>query len=160
MVVLEIVKGDLLNSKPATGIWYIAQQCNCNTKKSRGLSEVISKRWKYADLYRTRQGSGTPGTIVIMEPPHDGPTVLCLMAQWGPSKPGSYSSHYPQTYNDTYVDRKEWFLACLKAMDDLIPPNEVVNIPFQIGCGLAGGKWPEYLKMLESCQTQVRIWQL
>lgn len=167
MVVVETIRGDVLRSKPASGKWFIAQQCNCNTRKPHGLSDTIAKRWPYADPYGTRGGGpDTPGTIVVMEPPNpcrandDAPTVLCLMAQWGPSKPGAYSHVYPRTYQDTYSNRKKWFAECLTVLDDLIPPDQTVNIPFQIGCGLAGGKWTEYLDMLESCQTRIRIWQL
>lgn len=163
MVVIEIIKGNLLDSARVEGEWYIAQQCNCNTKKPHGLSETISKQWPYADPYQTRIGGpDTPGTVVTMKPADrdDGPIVLCLMAQWGPSKPGSFSRYYPNTYKDTRDNRKEWFRECLEVLDDMIPSDEVVNMPFQIGCGLAGGKWPDYLEMLKSCKTHIRIWQL
>jgi len=164
MVIIATVRGDLLNSKPISGHWYIAQQCNCNTKTPYGLSDAIAKKWRYANPYNNRRSQpDIPGSVVILEPPADpatGPTVLCLMAQWGPSKPRAYSNRYPRTYEDTYDNRKRWFQDCLERLDDEIPDSEVVCFPYQIGCGLAGGKWTEYQKMLEDCQTQVIIYQL
>lgn len=160
MVIIANVRGDLLDSKPISGQWYIAQQTNCNTKKPYGLSDAIAKKWSYANPYGNPPD--TPGSVVILEPPAGrvGPIVLCLMAQWGPSKPNAYSNRYPRTYIDSYDNRKQWFRECLSCLDDEIPESEAVCFPFQIGCGLAGGKWLDYQKMLEDCRTQVIIYQL
>jgi len=143
MVVVEIVKGNLLHSNYKSDKWYIAQQCNCNTVKPHGLSQTIADKWSYGDPYRTRgKEPDVPGTIVFLNPntdKPDSPTILCLMAQWGPSKPGRFSKHYPKTYKDTYSDRRQWFQECLDVMDQEIPSDQIVNFPYQIGCGLAGG---------------------
>jgi len=163
MVIIATVRGDLLDSKPISGQWYIAQQTNCNTKTPHGLSDAIAKKWSYANPYGNRGSQpDTPGSVVILEPPvgRVGPTVLCLMAQWSPSKPNAYSNRYPRTYKDSYDNRKQWFRECLSCLDDEIPDSEVVCFPYQIGCGLAGGKWADYQNMLEDCQTQVIIYQL
>jgi NCAIR mutase (PurE)-related protein len=36
----------------------------------------------------------------------------------------------------------------------------VVAIPYGIGCGLAGGVWSDYEKMLNNCSTQVVIYRV
>ena len=33
-------------------------------------------------------------------------------------------------------------------------------MPYGIGCGLAGGKWCEYKKMIEECKTKIVIYKL
>lgn len=164
MVVIETVKGDLLLSKKPGQKWYIAQQSNCNSRKPHGLSQSIVDKWSYANPYGTRgKEPDVPGTVIFMEPSVEDsnlPIVLCLMAQWGPSKPGAYSHRYPRTYRDTKENRKEWFRTCLVALDQNIPADQIVNVPYCIGCGLAGGNWNDYKKMLQDCKTQFRIWQL
>ena len=104
MVIIDTIKGDLLNSKKS----YICQQCNCHTIKAHGLSKYISDKYFWGDLYQTRPKKSAnstthpdePGTIIELEHPTDPSkfhTVLCFMAQWCPGKPKAY-----QRYSTTY----------------------------------------------------------
>ena len=165
MVIIKILKGDLLNAKET----YICQQCNCVTIKSHGLSKYISDKYNWANPYKIRPKKSEnttsqpdePGTIVSLEHPdipEKYPIILCLMGQWCPGKPGIYNKYYPNKYDDTYKNRKKWFQECLDILDE--HNYETVAIPYGIGCGLAGGKWNEYKKMLEECNTKIVIYQL
>ena len=71
--------------------------------------------------------------------------------------PGSCSSRaVPQQESggtptvDDASQRLQWFFACLDAISD-IPDLTSVAFPYTIGCGLAGGHWPDYERALEDC---------
>lgn len=161
-MILEEKKGDLLDATEA----FIAQQCNCVTVKSHGLSAAIAKRWPWADVYAKRKPRSAntaltpdiPGTIEIIKGPDD-LSVVCMFAQWTPGKPGAWTDKYPKTYTDiTATQRTEWFRQCLKAMDEEI--DSPVAVPYQIGCGLAGGNWNTYKAMLQEAKTEFVIYRL
>ena len=166
MVIIDEVAGDLLNAKEP----YIAQQCNCVTVKPHGLSQSIAKKWSYGDAYsgRSKKSNNTatdpdePGSVVIAEPPEgcSGPILLQMMAQWCPSKPGAYNRYYPTTYVDSKENRRKWFKDCLQALDETLDPDSVVAMPDHIGCGLAGGNWTEYKKMLSDCSTKIKLYKI
>ena len=165
MVIIDTIKGDLLDAKET----YICQQCNCNTIKSHGLSKSISDRYSWANPYNIRPKKSNnsttdpdePGTIIELEHPYEPnkfPIFLCFMGQWLPGKPYVFKKYYPNTYNDTYENRKQWFQNCLDILDE--NKYNKVAVPYMIGCGLAGGKWTEYKKMLEDCHTKIVIYKL
>lgn len=164
MVIVSEVRGNLLDAKEK----YIAQQCNCVTVRPHGLSKSIAERWSHGDVYsgrsaksrNTAQEPDTPGTVVITEGGPKEPVLLHLMAQWTPSKPGGYNRYYPSTYRDTSANRKAWFKECLDALEEHIPREEIIAVPFRIGCGLAGGNWTEYRKMLEDAQCKIKLYRL
>ena len=160
MVIIDIINGDILDAKES----YICHQCNCVTKTSYGLSKSISNKYTWADVYKTRsknkQPPDEPGTIIEFEHPTDPNKfhkVICFISQIAPKKPKTYKNLYLNTYNDTYQNRKNWFQDCLSILDE--NNYETVAIPYGIGCGLAGGKWNEYIKMLEECRTKIVLYK-
>lgn len=164
MVIITEIRGNLLDAKER----YIAQQCNCVTVRPHGLSKSIAERWSHGDVYSARsarsrntaQEPDAPGSVVITEGAPDEPVLLHMMAQWTPSKPCSYSRYYPATYKDTVENRQAWFLQCLQALEEHVPHDETIAMPFRIGCGLAGGNWTEYRKMLEDTSCKVKLYRL
>lgn len=164
MVIISEIRGDLLDAKER----YIAQQCNCVTVRPHGLSKSIADRWSHGDVYagrsarsrNTAQKPDVPGSVVITENGPNEPILLHMMAQWTPSKPCSYSKYYPSTYKDTIVNRKIWFQECLHALEEHVPSDEYIAMPFRIGCGLAGGNWIEYRKMLEDTTCKIVLYRL
>lgn len=96
-----------------------------------------------------------PGTIQVDK--SDDKTVIHLFGQWLPGKPGK-PYNYPTTYSDTYSDRILFFKNCLKELDNL--ELDTVAMPYQIGCGLAGGNWDIYRKLLEDCKTKIILYKL
>lgn len=144
MPILKIIKGDLLDAEE----YHIAQQCNCVTVKSHGLSKVIANKWPEADVYAKRQqldsrncaiNRSEPGTV---EKCHlDDKIILCMFAQYCPGKVGWCSRVYDS--DETAKDRQRWFSECLDIIDD-DETISVVAMPYGIGCGLAGGNWQKY----------------
>lgn len=158
---MKVIKENILNSTEK----YILQQCNCLTVKSHGLSKTLSDKWKWADAYSNRKSLNNrnlaiesdrdiPGTIKILYSEDNDKAVICMFAQWAPSLPQKYKS-YPNSEIDTYKNRKKWFNKCLDQIKDL--DIDALAIPWNIGCGLAGGNWQEYMKMLEEFEEKSGI---
>ncbi len=137
---LSIKHADLLDATED----YICHQCNCVTTTPYGLSAQIFQKFPYANIYAQRTlnpGSknfarpdtqSAPGTIDVIG------NVINLYAQYGPGKPNGF--------NDSIEQRKTWFKNCLNQIGALKPKS--VAVPYNIGCGLAGGVWSEYETML------------
>jgi O-acetyl-ADP-ribose deacetylase (regulator of RNase III) len=162
----KVIKGDLLDAKEK----FICQQCNCVTMLSHGLSAAIAKRYPWADVYahrkrRTRNCTSEPsipGTILIVECGDRG--VINFMAQYFPGAHGynQHGQHYSAlglTGSDNHGDRIGFFQQCLDKLDAL-NLVEAVAMPMYIGCGLAGGNWAVYSKMLEACTTRIVLYHL
>lgn len=165
MPIVKTVNGSLLDSKEP----YIAQQCNCCTVKPRGLSATISKQLPWADVYSKRNAirgrkainKSKPGTIQIDSDPANRSIykVIHMFAQYAPGKPGRYQSYYPSEYDDDTTDREMWFSDCLKVIDEATDISTVA-MPYLIGCGLAGGSWKTYEKMLQKAKTDIVLYKL
>lgn len=126
---IKTVEGDLLDATED----YVCHQCNCITKKGKGLSKVLFDKWPEANIYKDRDGKDTVGQIVVKG------QVINMLAQIYPGK-AKYK-------NDSKEKRATWFLECLEQMSEL---DGSFAFPFRIGCGLAGGDWVGvYLPMLE-----------
>lgn len=160
---MKILKGSLLNVKSG----YVVQQCNCNTVRSHGLSEKIKEKFPYCNVYTRRVSLGNrnrtvtpdrPGTYQLFESPY-GPTIVCLMAQWAPGKPGHYAAYYPAPpAPDTKEQRLRWFIESMTLfLQERSNKEWTINLPHGIGCGLAGGDWDAYQKALQSLEQTYEI---
>ena len=156
-----IIKGDLLEAKEE----YIAQQCNCLTVRSHGLSSAIAKKWTWADPYSGRKRVGTrnlaieadrdkPGTIKVLSSQDRNKHVICIFGQWVPGIPRKYQT-YPDWEIDSFKTREKWFKMSLSEIAQL--DIKTVAFPYNIGCGLAGGDWKHYSKMLEDWEEESGI---
>lgn len=160
MPIVKIIEGDLLKAKE----YHIAQQCNCVTVRSHGLSKSIANKWPDADIYAKRKSikgrncaitRSIPGTIQKCNAKNK--VIICMFAQYCPGKVGHYSRVYGS--NETSEDRQKWFLECLNMIDNDDSINEVA-MPYLIGCGLAGGNWDVYKKMLNNTKTHIVLYKL
>lgn len=157
---MEVLRADLLEVTADC----IVQQCNCVTLNAQGLAASIASKYAYADLYGQRTGrnascatlatQAAPGTCILVRPPPDvaGPVIAHLMGQIAPGKPESAARKYgvlPGT--DDVKSRHGYFKSALAELADVCFKEEwkVVAFPFRVGCGLAGGSWPDYLAMLQ-----------
>lgn len=164
MVIVSVVRDSILNATQKI----IAQQNNCVTIKTHGLSEVIATKWTYANPYscrksRNRKEPNTkdiPGTISVCKSQLDStlPTILCLFAQYLPGKSGGWTHVYgEEDYKDSPHDRLNYFAQCLKEIES--QKFDDIAIPYRIGCGLAGGRWTDYRKMLTNSTLNFTIYQ-
>ncbi len=160
MPIVEVVEGDLLLSDCPV----LAQQCNCVTVRSHGLSAQIAMRFPWADIYKQRSAlpgrnrartPSVPGTIQLSK--HDGRTIVHLFAQLCPGRSGQFSRVY-NIGNDTPEARLKYFASCLRALDAY--KFDLVAMPYGIGCGLAGGDWAKYEELLQACATPIRLYRI
>lgn len=157
MPVVEYKIGDVLEQP------VIVQQCNCVTVLSHGLSASIAQKYPWADIYKQRvpksrnvaKSTSVPGTLTTST--NGTTTVIHLFAQWAPGKPGQWQWRYPGPA-DTPASRLNWFQQCLVQLDALQFPH--VAVPHGIGCGLAGGDWVLYERLLNQATTPITLYTL
>jgi hypothetical protein len=154
---IRIVTGDLLSAPQAV----IAQQCCCMPVIPRGLSKSFADELR-VDFYAKhkqrvvnasvarRKDRPEPGSIEC-EPimGKDGQWAVALYAQYGHAKlipTGPFRDGVP----DGRAERLGYFTQCLQELALWMRTNghKSVAFPYGIGCGMAGGKWPEYLGTL------------
>lgn len=174
---MRVVRGDLLEARTD----YLIQQCNCLTVRSHGLSTAIEEKYRYAAIYGRRKSLGNrniaitqdravPGTYFAAIPPEGeiGPKILCLFGQWRPGKIAApYFDKYPESEPaETQAQRLLWFKVALTSFGESLVSRadrkkHKIAFPYKIGCGLAGGKWSDYLTILgefqETYKTLVEI---
>lgn len=142
---IEIIKGNLLDATEQ----YIAHQCNCVSSGSgAGLARAIFDKFPYSNIYKNRTEPDTPGTIIIKD------NVIAILGQYYPGGPLFKGN------KDTYNDRLAYFTKALVYISD-IKDLKSIAFPFNIGCGLAQGKWKDYKVMIEvlnhDCKDKVKI---
>ncbi len=160
---IRYIQGDIIESKADC----IVQQVNAVTKTSRGLSASIAKAFPYADLYSIRTSKSEMATVILSEKCSSPTTIAHFVAQLAPGKPGAYCKLYGiDPADDTAEKRLEAFTTCLQSL--LVIASEKkwkrVAFPARVACGLAGGDWATYKKLLETfastCDTTIEIWEL
>lgn len=136
----KYIEGDILDAKEDV----IIHQCNCVTEKAKGLALSIFEKWPETNVYKKRNKAritDTPGTVTMCEIGETGRFVANLFAQRYPGK--------ARFNNDTAKLRLKWFS---KGLNEIVvgrPFVESVALPHRIGCGLAGGEWGEYEKIVD-----------
>ena len=156
------VSGDLLEAK----VDCIFGQYNCITITSLGLALSTSQKYPYADMYSHRRRYGRsnkclsededkPGTCKIAKPGEGqtGPYVACLFSQHNPGKP---------SFSESTKQREKWFLESLTNFTQEAKDLNIktIGIPFNIGCGLAGGNWVSYYKMIHDFALANPQWEI
>lgn len=144
--------GDLLTISDVDVIYH---QVNCLTTKPHGLSKYIADEIPWSDIYSKRRSvrsrnlaveedRGVPGTIRRLG------RVVCFQAQWdfgGPKEGRRIPPHV-----DSRENREKWFKNCLEELG--LKKEQKIGMPFKMGCGLAKGHWPTYLKMIKNFSRQ------
>lgn len=162
-MLIKVVEGNLLDSSETV----MCQQCNCVTMIPHGLSEQISKKYQWANIYSSRKMKtrnctsepSIPGTIQVTTSPTESRKVIHMFGQVLPGKPNSFTRYYKHIIlKDDPDDRVNYFKMCIKELDTL-KLNCQVAMPYKIGCGLAGGNWEIYKKILEECETNIVLYK-
>jgi O-acetyl-ADP-ribose deacetylase (regulator of RNase III) len=180
---MKVVEGNILDAKEK----YIAQQCNCLTVRSHGLSKSIISKWDYGDPYGKRKQLGNrnlavendrdkPGTIRILSDSNnkDSKNIICMFAQWCPGPPNEISKYksYPNKDQRSFkvktlssllpnfkIDTRQNRVKWFKECLDEIKKLDIkkVAFPYQIGCGLAKGNWTTYYNMIKEFEQDSGI---
>jgi len=117
---------------------YVCHQLNASSTESLGLAKDIFEKYSYSDVYKDRQEPDELGSIIISGEDFQR-KVIGLVAQRYPGK--------PKYANDTQSLRQKWFKECIDKIYE-IENLESIAFPHKIGCGLAGGSWDNYLKII------------
>lgn len=165
---VTIKKQNILESKEKI----IIHQTNCISTNAKGLAQQLFSKYPYSNFYPKRQNpelQDIPGTIDIKYSENsDNPIIIGLFGQYSVGKPLEYQMN-AMCKLDTYDNRKRWFQNGLNLVGKFLPKflpktcektcKEKITIacPFGIGCGLAGGKWDDYLEMLTNFATEFNI---
>jgi hypothetical protein len=152
---MECIEGNLLQATED----YIVQQCCCTACRPHGLSESIANEFSHGNLYSLRkpiaprkntaraEDRGIPGTSIILGDGKSHRFIACLLGQYAMGKPGKYDSF---GIPDSKQDRERYFQESLEHLSSQIPESCSLAFPYQIGCGLAGGDWTVYKKILDT----------
>lgn len=124
--------GDLLDAREIV----IIHQCNCVSDRAAGLAKVLFQKFPAADAYKHRQKRSKPGTTFVAV--NKGKVIVGLFSQLYPGK-AKYKTDSPEL-------RLEWFREGLDSF--CAGPKTSVAMPYNIGCGLAGGHWPAYEQVI------------
>jgi hypothetical protein len=143
---VDIVEDNILNY---TTEYYVCHQCNCTGKNPKGLAKILFDEYPATNVYYLNTNR-VPGTISIF----NGKTkfqieynIINMYAQIEPGEPSKIDS------NDTYLKRLEYFKNCLIELNKSLTSSDKVAFPYNIGCGLAKGKWEDYYKMIIEFKT-------
>jgi len=134
---INIIDGDILQAKE--GI--ICHQVNCKGVMGSGLAKQIKE--KYPEAYKeylalcTKYTHYEPLGSVQFVNCHDGKIIANIFGQ----------RNYGRGSKQTDYDALEHGL--LQLYDLSKQEGLTVAIPFNIGCGLAGGSWPFVYSMIE-----------
>jgi O-acetyl-ADP-ribose deacetylase (regulator of RNase III) len=151
---INIINGNLLDAKEK----YIGHQTNCISTTSSGIAKQIFDKFPYSDTYHNRTKSSEPGTIQVLGDGSVNRFIINMYAQYYPGKPG-YGI-------DSKEMREKYFHQCLMQIAK-ISNLESIAFNWNIGCGLAGGRWDYYFntiinfsKYLEPQDIKVVIYNL
>jgi hypothetical protein len=125
-----------------TAPYYIAHQCNTQSKRPAGLSTHIFNKYPAANDY-ARNNHGPIGTIHVID------HVINMFAQIKPGKPAGAL--------DNSIKRAEYFASCLNFIAKQLPKDATVVFPYGIGCGMAGGYWPTYEALLKEFSKSMNV---
>ena len=139
---LLIKSGDLLQATDDI----IVHQTNCVSSEAKGLARSLFHKFPHADTYKRRRRPSKAGSITVRgKRGGKQRLVVNLNAQYNPGKPSTEGK-------DSEDARKDYFWNCLEGLGDYIKHHKgtvTVGRPWRIGCGLAGGQWPQYYEMIE-----------
>ncbi len=135
---ITIKNADLLNFTEQ----YAAHQCNCVSTDAKGIARYIFQKFPNADTYKNRPTPSIPGNIDICG------NIINMYAQYYPTV-AKYT-------NDSNDKRIIWFKQCLVKISQINNIHSIA-IPYNIGCGLAGGNWNIYYSMIEEFAVNTKI---
>jgi hypothetical protein len=157
---MKVIEEDILNVTEG----YIIHQTNCISCRPCGLAYSIEEKFPGTCPYLLRKSlykninvcqekdKSIPGTISIVKCPNTEVTIINLFGQYRPGPPS-----YGKSYYDDSISRENYFEQGLDRIVNFFngARKEIkVSIPYNIGCGLAKGKWENYEWMLNDFERK------
>ena len=146
---IKIVQGDLLNSTEE----YILHQCNCVSVEAKTLAKLIFDKFPHANTYIKRQRFNKstfskPATFEILGDGINEKYIINL-----------YSQYYPAQSKLAFDSKEERLVWFKQGLNEIAKLNKIKNIamPYNIGCGAAGGNWNDYYKIIEDFSNNNKI---
>lgn len=144
---LIIKNGNLLEATEQV----IGHQCNCVTKgEAGGLAKKIFEKFPWADTYIGREKNCKPGYYSIHGNGADERYILNIYSQFYPGR-----ALQPR---ESYDLREAWLKQAIYLLHD--SPYfqlEELALPYNLGCGLAGGEWTKYEKLLADISDELSL---
>ncbi|MFA6199270.1 MAG: hypothetical protein WC679_02525 [Bacteroidales bacterium] len=145
---IEVIKGDLLKANCDV----IAHQINCVSTGSAGFAQALFKKYPDVNVY---DGSfkRIAGQNIYTQAKKDNVLVVHMAGQVTPR-----NVKYSTTIHDDRSARLKYFKSCIFDLSYRLSnekDNLKMGMPYLIGCGLAGGHWPDYLNLLEAFNTEL-----
>ena len=136
--IIKIVDGDILKAKEDI----ICHQVNCMGAMGSGIAKQIRNKYpevykKYSSYCDKHEDSSQMLGITQFIKCHDGKVIANMFGQL------HYGTHKQQT---DYIALRKCFEYLWMRIEET---KESVAIPFNIGCGLAGGSWETVYKIIE-----------
>lgn len=139
-------RGDLLDAE----VDVIAHQCNCKTHRAAGLAAQIFKRFPRTNDYVSNPDDSRYGTYLLHYV--EGAKFRAVLNLFTQLYPGSPQDIGPL---DTEQDRLRKFGSTLNGFClEYGGVFESIAFPMGIGCGLAGGDWPSYKRVIFDLAAQ------
>ena len=138
---VKVVTGNILDCQEEV----IFHQCNCVSTEVKGLAESLFEKYPYSNTYKNRtQNKSVPGTVDVC--PGD-KIIINAYAQYYPGR-AKYA-------NDNQTKRIEFFNNCLNQLLSIESiTGKDIAMPYNIGCGMAGGDWQTYYDII--CQFSLK----
>jgi len=114
----------------------IIHQCNCITKKAKGIAKLLFDTFPDANIYAKRTKQSIPGTINIVKT--NGKIIVNIF--------GQFNVGYPKLPDETIETRMEWFRQGLDVIALNLDTDKGVAMPYLIGCG--PGDWSKYYEII------------
>ena len=150
---LTYVNGDILTPNNLDRVVFVCHQVNCKGVMGAGLAKQIkSKHPVVYKAYKEKCDSGFAHLGDVQFVSRLSMTGYIVANIFGQDGYGREKCH------TDYDALRTAFITIAEGA-----PNDIVRIPYKMGCGLGGGDWDTVLAMIEEIlvpAVDVEIWQL
>lgn len=141
----ELVEGDLLESDAK----FIAHQTNCIELTAGGLAKALFAKFPHADITLDRQRfkppimGQMPGDAELRGDGGENRYVINLYGQWRGGGPTEKDTRYRDLDHPHNRHKHLWkaLWEIDKLSDRVLQQGDTIALPYNIGCGIAGGDW-------------------
>lgn len=149
-MIKNIIEGDILLS----GAKYIAHQTNTIARSCGGLAHQIVTKYPEANIYKFTEYREIG--MCYKDICNDGTIIYHLVGQINPGLP----------YDDTLDSNRNRLVFFKNAMiqmeldfSDYDKCLAHIAMPYKIGCGLGGGNWYDYYKILDESGLNIVLFK-